>query len=64
MNYWRNRVLKAAKDFNSFHFTISDKDGFQHEISEFGLDYTDGDKPVVIALKNRHKSSTRCSETL
>jgi len=48
-NYWRNRVLKVAKDFDSFNFAVSDKDDFQHELSEFGLDYVAGDKPVVTA---------------
>jgi len=48
-NYWRNRVLKVAKDFSGFNFAVSDKDDFQHELSEFGLDYVAGDKPVVTA---------------
>ena len=46
----RNRVLKVAKDF-----AVSDKDDFQHELSEVGLDYVAGDKPVVIANKNGQK---------
>ena len=55
INYWRNRVLKVAKDFDSFNFAVSDKDDFQHELSEVGLDYVAGDKPVVIANKNGQK---------
>jgi len=46
-NYWRNRVLKVAKDFSGFNFAVSDKSDFQHELSEFGLDHVAGDKPVV-----------------
>ena len=48
-NYWRNRVLKVAKDFSGFNFAVSDKSDFQHELSEFGLDHVAGDKPVVTA---------------
>merc|ERR1712062_203765 len=48
-NYWRNRVLKVAKEFSSYNFAVSDKNDFQHELSEFGLDYVAGDKPVVTA---------------
>ncbi|XP_067001320.1 protein disulfide-isomerase A3 [Anabrus simplex] len=55
-NYWRNRILKVAKDFaSSFTFAISAKDDFQHELNEFGYDYVKGDKPIVFArdAKNR-----------
>jgi len=48
-NYWRNRVLKVAKDFAGYNFAVSDKNDFQQELSEFGLDYVSGDKPVVTA---------------
>lgn len=48
-NYWRNRVLKVAKEFaGKIAFAISSKDEFQHELNEYGLDYT-GEKPVVTA---------------
>lgn len=48
-NYWRNRVLKVAKEYTGpYVFAISSKDDFQHELNEYGLDYT-GDKPVVLA---------------
>ena len=43
-NYWRNRVLKVAKDFSGYNFAVSSKNDFQHELSEFGLDYVAGDK--------------------
>jgi len=46
-NYWRNRVLKVAKEFPGFSYAISNKDDFQQELSEFGFDYVAGDEPVV-----------------
>ena len=49
-NYWRNRILKVAKNFaDSFTFAVSAKDDFQHELNEYGYDYVKGDKPVVFA---------------
>lgn len=49
-NYWRNRILKVAKNFaDSITFAISAKDDFQHELNEYGYDYVKGDKPVVFA---------------
>ena len=48
-NYWRNRVLKVAKEWEGkVNFAISAKDEFQHEINEYGYDYV-GDKPLVLA---------------
>lgn len=48
-NYWRNRVLKVATEFEGkLNFAISSKDDFQHELNEFGYDFA-GDKPVVLA---------------
>jgi protein disulfide isomerase family A protein 3 len=48
-NYWRNRVLKVAKDFaGRVNFAISPKDDFQHELNEYGYDYV-GDKPLILA---------------
>lgn len=55
-NYWRNRVLKVAKNFaDSFTFAISAKDDFQHELNEYGYDYVKGDKPVVFARDAKHQ---------
>lgn len=48
-NYWRNRIIKVAKDFASFNFAISSKDDFQHELNDFGIDFVKGDKPVILA---------------
>lgn len=48
-NYWRNRILKAVKDYKgAFRFAISNKDDFMNELNEYGFDYA-GDKPVVVA---------------
>lgn len=51
-NYWRNRVMKVAKNFPKINFAVSNKNDFQHELSEYGWDHVAGDKPVV-ALKNQ-----------
>jgi len=48
-NYWRNRVLKVAKEFPGFSYAVSNKDDFQQEIGEFGLDYVTGEEPVICA---------------
>jgi len=48
-NYWRNRVLKIAKDFSGYNFAVASKNDFQHELTEFGLDFVAGDKPVITA---------------
>ncbi|XP_055917609.1 protein disulfide-isomerase A3 [Eupeodes corollae] len=48
-NYWRNRVLKVAKEFvGQLNFAIAAKDEFQHELNEYGYDFV-GDKPVLLA---------------
>ncbi|XP_029156289.1 protein disulfide-isomerase A3 [Nylanderia fulva] len=47
-NYWRNRIIKVAKDFPEYSFAIASKDDFQHELNDFGIDYTKGDKPIVL----------------
>lgn len=48
-NYWRNRIMKVAKDFPEFNFGISNKDDFQHELNDFGIDFAKGEKPVILA---------------
>lgn len=48
-NYWRNRVLKVAKEFaGKLNFAIAAKDEFQHELNEYGYDFV-GDQPVILA---------------
>jgi len=54
-NYWRNRILKVAKEWaGKINFAISAKDEFQHELNEYGYDYT-GEKPVVLARDARNQ---------
>lgn len=49
-NYWRNRVLKVGQNFaDDFKFAVANKDDFQHDLNEYGLDYVPGDKPVICA---------------
>ncbi|XP_012229248.1 protein disulfide-isomerase A3 [Linepithema humile] len=54
-NYWRNRIIKVAKNFPEYSFAVASKDDFQHELNDFGIDYVKGDKPVILArdVKNR-----------
>ncbi|XP_055534818.1 protein disulfide-isomerase A3-like [Wyeomyia smithii] len=48
-NYWRNRVLKVAKEFvGRVSFVVSAKDDFQHGLNEYGYDYV-GDQPLALA---------------
>uniref|UniRef100_A0A1B6CLZ3 Protein disulfide-isomerase n=1 Tax=Clastoptera arizonana TaxID=38151 RepID=A0A1B6CLZ3_9HEMI len=55
-NYWRNRILKVAKNFaDSFQFAISSKDDFQHELNEFGFDFVSPDKPLILARSADNK---------
>ncbi|XP_075216151.1 disulfide-isomerase A3 [Lycorma delicatula] len=55
-NYWRNRILKVAKNFaNAFSFAVSAKDDFQHELNEFGYDYVPSDKPLIFARSTDNK---------
>ncbi|XP_066490974.1 protein disulfide-isomerase A3 [Tiliqua scincoides] len=50
-NYWRNRVMKVAQSFlnagHKLNFAVASRKTFGHELSEFGLDSTAGDVPVV-----------------
>jgi len=46
-NYWRNRVAKVCKEFPSYTCAVSNKDDFQQELTEFGVDYVSGDAPVI-----------------
>ncbi|CAH1134868.1 unnamed protein product [Ceutorhynchus assimilis] len=49
-NYWRNRVLKVAKNFEGkVNFAISPSDEFTHELNEFGIEFAQADKPRVAA---------------
>ncbi|KAK4872052.1 hypothetical protein RN001_016176 [Aquatica leii] len=52
-NYWRNRILKVAKNHKEYNFAISNKDQFQMELNEFGVEFTKGDKPLVFAKNDK-----------
>ncbi|CAH1980494.1 unnamed protein product [Acanthoscelides obtectus] len=55
-NYWRNRILKVAKDFaGKVNFAISAKDEFQHELNEYGLEFVKGEKPVVVCRNDKNQ---------
>ncbi|KAF4521665.1 hypothetical protein B566_EDAN006252 [Ephemera danica] len=58
-NYWRNRILKVAKNFeNEFTFAVSAKDDFQHELNEYGYDYVSGEKPLIFARDAKGRKFT------
>ncbi|KAG9489219.1 protein disulfide-isomerase A3 [Eleutherodactylus coqui] len=50
-NYWRNRVMMVAKKFHDagqkLNFAVANRKAFAHEVTEFGLDASAGDVPVV-----------------
>jgi len=54
-NYWRNRVLKVAKSVKDVTLAINNKDEFQHEINEYGLEFVSDDKPIVLARSLTNK---------
>jgi len=62
-NYWRNRIIKVAKNFaEDFTFAISSKDDFQHELNEFGHDYVPSEKPIVFARSKDNKKFSMSEE--
>ncbi|GAA6093085.1 protein disulfide-isomerase A3 [Tachysurus ichikawai] len=50
-NYWRNRVMKVAKSFldqgKKLSFAVANKNTFSHDVSEFGLESSSGELPIV-----------------
>ncbi|XP_019934921.2 protein disulfide-isomerase A3 [Paralichthys olivaceus] len=50
-NYWRNRVMKVAKSFldqgKKLNFAVANKNMFGQDVSEFGLDGSSGELPLV-----------------
>ena len=54
-NYWRNRVMKVAKNFPSLTFAVSNKDDFMQEVNEFGIGMITGDKPKVGVFEGKSK---------
>ncbi|XP_070543063.1 protein disulfide-isomerase A3-like [Ptychodera flava] len=57
-NYWRNRVMKVAKNFEgqSINFAIASSSEFSHELESFGLGDSSGDLPLAAIVTNEgHK---------
>lgn len=54
-NYWRNRVMKVAKNFAKLNFAVANENDFQHEADEFGLDVVTADKPVIAIKSDKGK---------
>jgi len=55
-NYWRNRILKVAKEYkDKFTFAVSNKDEFQNELNEYGIEFSKSDKPVVVARDEKNQ---------
>ncbi|KAL3289630.1 hypothetical protein HHI36_023040 [Cryptolaemus montrouzieri] len=55
-NYWRNRVLKVAKQFQGkINFAISSKDELTQELNEYGVDFVQEDKPRVFARDEKNQ---------
>lgn len=54
-NYWRNRIIKVAKDYPDYSFAISSKDDFQHELNDFGVDFVKSDKPTILARDGKNQ---------
>jgi protein disulfide isomerase family A protein 3 len=53
-NYWRNRILKVAQTYKGeLSFAVSNKDEFQHELNEYGVEFTPSDKPIVTAKNSK-----------
>uniref|UniRef100_A0AAR2M4R0 protein disulfide-isomerase n=1 Tax=Pygocentrus nattereri TaxID=42514 RepID=A0AAR2M4R0_PYGNA len=55
-NYWRNRVMKVATQFQSrgLTFAVADWEEFQEELEEeFGLGLSDGGELPVITIRTR-----------
>uniref|UniRef100_A0A8C2W7S6 Protein disulfide-isomerase n=1 Tax=Cyclopterus lumpus TaxID=8103 RepID=A0A8C2W7S6_CYCLU len=50
-NYWRNRVMKVAKGFldqgKKLNFAVASKSAFSNDVSEFGMDASSGELPLV-----------------
>jgi protein disulfide isomerase family A protein 3 len=51
-NFWRNRIMKVAVNHPDLNFAISNKDDFQQEASEFGVDVYALDKQPAVVARN------------
>jgi protein disulfide isomerase family A protein 3 len=54
-NYWRNRVLKIAKEFPEINFAISNVHLFAGELEEFGAQPSKDNSPVITARDQQNK---------
>ncbi|CAG5124327.1 unnamed protein product [Candidula unifasciata] len=58
-NYWRNRVMKVAKEYKGKEgaprFAISNIDEFGRELDECGIENRSGDKPFVCCYDSSNK---------
>ncbi|CAG0924510.1 unnamed protein product [Notodromas monacha] len=61
-NYWRNRVLSVAKDFESLNFGVAATDDFQHELNEFGIEFAKGDKPIIAGWNEKSQKFVMSGE--
>lgn len=54
MIFCRNRILKVAQAYKGeLAFAVSNKDEFQHELNEYGVEFTPSDKPIVTAKNSK-----------
>merc|ERR1712038_9806 len=51
-NYWRNRVMKVAKDFEGLTFSVASKHDFAQELAEYGLDSRMSEDKPLVAVKS------------
>lgn len=52
--FCRNRILKVAQAYKGeLAFAVSNKDEFQHELNEYGVEFTPSDKPIVTAKNSK-----------
>lgn len=54
-NYWRNRVMKVAKNFPKLNFAVANENDFQHEADEFGMDVITTEKPLIAIKSDKGK---------
>jgi len=51
-NYWRNRVMKVAKDFDGLTFAVASKHDFAQELAEYGLDSRMSEEKPLVAVRS------------
>merc|ERR1712061_513692 len=54
-NYWRNRVMKVAKNFPTLNFAVANENDFMQEVNGFGIGMITGDKPKVGVFEGKSK---------